>query len=59
MKAAMSRPAWRKGSTAKSIQVIMNRAAELGMSQPTEGQILYVQFPEEGGGESMALGSGK
>ena len=44
---------------AKSIQVIMNRAAELGMSQPTEGQILYVQFPEEGGGESMALGSGK
>ncbi len=44
---------------AKSIQVIMDRAAELGMSQPTESQILYVQFPEEGGGESMALESGK
>ncbi len=44
---------------AKSIQVIMDRAAELGMSQPTEGQILYVQFPQDGGGESMALESGK
>lgn len=43
----------------KSVQVIMERAAALGMSQPSEGQILYVQFPQNGGGESMALKSGK
>ncbi len=47
------------GSEEAFLNRMNERAAELGMSQPTEGQILYVQFPEEGGGESMALGSGK
>jgi cell division protein FtsL len=43
----------------KSVQAIMTRAAALGMSQPSESQILYVQFPQNSGGESMALQSGK
>ena len=43
---------------AGSVQVIMERAAELGMAQPATNQILYVHFPEEAIGESMALDNG-
>lgn len=42
-----------------SVQVITERAEELGMAQPTAGQILYIHFPEETAGESMTLENGK